>query len=104
MYRTPGFISGRGQNIFDCDYTSPPPIGQVCDVDIKIWSPCVQEYNYNFHRSAPCVFLNLNNINGWIPEFYNKSDSLPEKMPMELKDYIKELEKIDKPAVSIFLL
>lgn len=90
---------GRGQNIYNCDYTSPPPAGQVCDVDIKNWSPCTQENNYNYHRSAPCIFLKLNKIYGWIPEFYNESGKLPDKMPNELKEHIKGIEQKERPAV-----
>lgn len=89
MYRVPGLTPGRGQNIYHCDYEQPPPKGQVCDVDIKSWSPCVQENNYNYHKSAPCVFLKLNKIYGWIPEYFNESNSLPDSMPLRLKDFVK---------------
>lgn len=92
VYRVPGLTPGRGQNIYHCDYQQPPPKGQVCDVDIKSWSPCVQENNYNYHKSAPCVFLKLNKIYGWIPEYYNESNSLPDQMPLRLKDFVKNEE------------
>lgn len=87
-YKTPGSISGRGQNIYNCDYGQEPPRGQVCDVDIKAWAPCIQENYYNYHRSAPCIFLKLNKIFGWVPHFYNDSTSLPENMPRDLKEHI----------------
>lgn len=87
-YKTPGSISGRGQNIYNCDYGQEPPRGQVCDVDIKLWAPCVQENFYNYHRSAPCIFLKLNKIFGWIPQYYNDSTHLPENMPKDLKNHI----------------
>lgn len=92
VYKTPGLTPGRGQNIFNCDYNQPPPPGQVCDVDIKGWSPCTQENHYSYHRNAPCVFLKLNKIYGWIPEYYNTSTDLPEKMPAELKEHIQKEE------------
>lgn len=100
MYKTPGLTPGRGQNIYNCDYTQPPPPGQVCDVDIKNWAPCTQENNYNYHRSAPCIFLKLNKIYGWVPEYYNRSDELPEKMPRDLKEHVKQIETTERPAVS----
>lgn len=103
MYKTPGLTPGRGQNIYNCDYTQPPPPGQVCDVDIKNWAPCTQENNYNYHRSAPCIFLKLNKIYGWIPEYYNQTDQLPNGMPKDLQDHIKDIEKTQRPAVRIFL-
>uniref|UniRef100_A0A1A9ZFE8 Sodium/potassium-transporting ATPase subunit beta-2 n=1 Tax=Glossina pallidipes TaxID=7398 RepID=A0A1A9ZFE8_GLOPL len=89
----PGLTPGRGQNIYNCDYNQPPPKGQVCDVDIKAWSPCTKENNYSYHKSSPCVFLKLNKIYDWIPEYYNDSSNLPNEMPLNLKTYIGEMEK-----------
>lgn len=93
VYKVPGLTPGRGQNIYNCDYNQPPPKGQVCDVDIKAWTPCTKENNYSYHKSSPCVFLKLNKIYGWIPEFYNESTDLPENMPKNLKTYIAEIQK-----------
>lgn len=101
VYKTPGLTPGRGQNIFNCDYNQPPPPGQVCDVDIKGWAPCTQENHYSYHRNAPCVFLKLNKIYGWIPEYYNASTNLPEKMPAELKEHIQKEETTGGKKVSI---
>uniref|UniRef100_A0A1B0GI31 Putative sodium/potassium-transporting atpase subunit beta-2 n=1 Tax=Lutzomyia longipalpis TaxID=7200 RepID=A0A1B0GI31_LUTLO len=92
VYKTPGLTPGRGQNIYNCDYQRPPPPGQVCDVEIKSWTPCTQENNYNYHKSSPCVFLKLNKIYGWIPEYYNDSHYLPDGMPQQLKDLVREEE------------
>lgn len=92
VYKIPGLTPGRGQNIFNCDYNQPPPKGQVCDVDIKNWAPCNQENNYSYHRSSPCVFLKLNKIYGWVPEYYNDSQALPDGMPDQLKKFIKSEE------------
>lgn len=99
-YKTPGSISGRGQNIYNCDYGQEPPRGQVCDVDIKSWAPCVQENNYNYHRSAPCIFLKLNKIFGWVPHYYNTTDNLPQNMPDELKKHIEQTSVAEAHTVS----
>lgn len=96
----PGLTPGRGQNIYNCDYNQPPPAGQVCDVNIQKWEPCTKENTYDYHKSAPCVFLKLNKIFGWIPEFYNNSNDLPEGMPTGLQNYIKNVEKTD--AIKVF--
>jgi sodium/potassium-transporting ATPase subunit beta len=101
-YKTPGSVSGRGQNIYNCDYGQNPPPGQVCDVDIKMWAPCVQENNYNYHRSAPCIFLKLNKIFGWVPEYYNETTNLPEKMPEDLKNHIETIKNKEPHTVSEF--
>ncbi|GFG29551.1 hypothetical protein Cfor_04666 [Coptotermes formosanus] len=88
VYKHPGSVSGEGKNIVDCDKTDPGD--KVCYVDPKEWSYCSSENHYSYHRSAPCIFLKLNKIYGWVPEYYNDSDSLPGKMPKDLKDHIKD--------------
>lgn len=88
VYRKPGLTPGRGQNIYNCDYDRPPGKGQVCDVDVKNWGPCTQENNFNYHKSGPCIFLKLNKIYGWIPQFYNDTRNLPPDMPKDLKTHI----------------
>lgn len=103
VYKTPGLTPGRGQNIFQCDYDKHPPKGLVCDVDVKNWFPCTQENHFNFHKSAPCIFLKLNKIYGWVPEYYNDTANLPEKMPLELKNHIAEQKKINAKMVTITL-
>ncbi|KAL7303879.1 hypothetical protein TKK_0004001 [Trichogramma kaykai] len=90
-YRTPGATPGRGANIANCDYDRPPEPGQVCAVDVKNWVPCTVENFYGYHKSSPCIFLKLNKIFGWRPEFYNDTNALPEKMPRSLKKHIKEI-------------
>ncbi|XP_055382094.1 sodium/potassium-transporting ATPase subunit beta-2 isoform X2 [Condylostylus longicornis] len=100
VYKTPGMTAGKGQNIFNCNYNQLPPLGQVCDVDIKSWEPCTHENNYSYHKSSPCVFLKLNKIFGWIPEFYNNSKDLPSNMPNNLKEYIADMEKTQKEKMN----
>lgn len=88
-YRKPGSTPGRGANIQACDYGIPVAPGKVCGVDIKSWHPCIYENFYNYHYQAPCIFLKLNKIYGWRPEFYDDVDNLPEKMPATLKNLIQ---------------
>jgi hypothetical protein len=64
VYRKPGLTPGRGQNIYNCDYDRPPNENQVCDVDVKDWFPCTQENHFNYHKSAPCIFIKLNKVTG----------------------------------------
>nr|CAD7447329.1 unnamed protein product [Timema bartmani] len=151
VYRKPGLTPGRGQNIYNCDYDKPPGRGQVCNVDVKNWVPCTQENKFNYHKSAPCVFVKLNKVGlhtlspfhdghahsisfpwwicslyllskvdvhtkssfrgvhapytclseiyNWIPEFYNDTDRLPDKMPADLKQYIHELKMNNQTAM-----
>lgn len=62
VYRKPGLTPGVGQNKVTCDYNSPPGEGKVCDVNIDDWNPCTSANHYNYHRSAPCIFLKLNKV------------------------------------------
>lgn len=101
VYKTPGLTPGRGQNIYNCKYTSPPPPGQVCDVNIKDFDVCTQENNYSYHKSSPCIFLKLNKIYGWIPEYYNQSVGLPDKMPSNLKEYIAKQDPIELNTIWV---
>lgn len=98
VYKTPGLTPGRGQNIFDCKYSQPPPPGQVCDVDIKTFDKCTQENNYSYHKSSPCIFLKLNKIYGWIPNYYNTTTDLPAKMPNTLKAIIGQTSELEVSA------
>lgn len=89
VYKKKGQTAGAGQNIFNCNYKNLPPPGKVCDVDIRGWDPCIEENHFSFHKSSPCIFLKLNRIYGWRPEFYNETKNLPQDMPMDLQSYIK---------------
>ncbi|KAL0273903.1 UNVERIFIED_CONTAM: hypothetical protein PYX00_006470 [Menopon gallinae] len=96
----PGVTPGRGQNIYTCDYDRPPKEGQVCDVQIRNLSPCSEENMFNFHKNSPCIFIKLNKIYGWVPEFYNNTRDLPPEMPQKLKDHISEIAKYRPQEVS----
>ncbi|BES89366.1 unnamed protein product [Nesidiocoris tenuis] len=90
-YKTPGLTPGRGQNLINCDYGHPVPEGKVCSFDVsKRFYPCVEENNFNYHHQKPCIFLKLNKIYGWKPEYYTKED-LPEKMPGTLMNTIRNI-------------
>ncbi|XP_065346789.1 sodium/potassium-transporting ATPase subunit beta-2-like [Cloeon dipterum] len=92
-YKKAGQTPGVGQNKVICDYNNPPAEGKVCDVPIKDWSPCISENGYNYKKSAPCIFLKLNKIFDWMPQFYNESSSLPDNMPEDLKNHIRDSNK-----------
>ncbi|BES89116.1 unnamed protein product [Nesidiocoris tenuis] len=100
IYRRPGLTPGRGQNIYNCDYDRPPGRGQVCDVDVKNWFPCTSENNFNYHQSSPCVFIKLNKIYGWQPDYYNNTDEFPPEMPDDLKNHIVTQKAINPELVK----
>lgn len=86
-------LPGHGHNQQICDYDRPPLPGKVCAVDInsKAWGPCTYFNNYSYPSASPCVFLKLNRIYGWVPEYYNDTRSLPEEMPEDLKSHIRNI-------------
>ncbi|KAL1123882.1 hypothetical protein AAG570_001652 [Ranatra chinensis] len=88
-------VKGNGLNRQICDYDKPPAEGKVCTVDLnsKAWGPCTKKNRYGYSSSSPCVFLKLNRIYGWEPEYYNETKTIPEDMPDALKDYIKKHPK-----------
>lgn len=84
----PGLVQSDNQQKMNCNYTTPPSAGKVCDVKVDQWRPCTRENKYNYDKSAPCIFLKLNKIFGWEPHFYNDTKNLPSDMPNDLKKYI----------------
>ncbi|KAF7989745.1 hypothetical protein HCN44_008419 [Aphidius gifuensis] len=99
-YKKPGSTPGRGANIKDCDYTRLPGPGQVCVVDTRGLGTCTEEDFFGYHKSSPCVFLKLNKIYGWKPEFFNTTESLPDKMPTSLKSHINSLKASNPRALN----
>lgn len=75
----------------NCDFEELPNAEQVCKLDISKFDECTSENRYGYAKSAPCIFLKLNRIYGWEPEYYNDPNDLPADMPIDLKDHIKGL-------------
>lgn len=68
--------------------TNSPNRGESCKVDLEAFSPCVARKGFEYISGRPCIFLKLNKIYNWEPEYYQKGDELPEKMPQSLKSHI----------------
>ncbi|XP_014253391.1 sodium/potassium-transporting ATPase subunit beta-2-like [Cimex lectularius] len=95
-YKTPGIVQGQGAHLDTCSYAHPPKPGRVCKVDVRDLYPCSEENKFGYHLQKPCVFLKLNKIYGWKPEFWNSVEELPAHMPKSLKDVIKKETLTDK--------
>ncbi|CAH0726363.1 unnamed protein product, partial [Brenthis ino] len=91
VYKRKGQTAGAGEHIHPCKFNATTPPGKVCDVDVSGLKPCVEENHFSFHKSSPCIFLKLNRIYGWVPEFYDGIENLPEDMPVDLKSHIKNI-------------
>ncbi|XP_069691959.1 sodium/potassium-transporting ATPase subunit beta-2-like [Periplaneta americana] len=97
-YRIAQKLPGGGKNQQVCDFETSPAEGKVCAVDVKRFEPCTSEMGYGYNRSAPCIFIKLNKIYDWVPDYYDKSN-LPKEMPADLKNHIlatdpKELNQV----------
>lgn len=88
------------KNTVTCDFDNYPPEGKVCKVDISKWAPCTSSEQYSYPSGHPCIFLKLNKIYNWRPEFYNDSTNLPDKMPEELKNHIRNENELNKKALN----
>ncbi|KRT84435.1 hypothetical protein AMK59_2625, partial [Oryctes borbonicus] len=72
-----------------CDFGKPPPDGKACEVDMDDFGDCSPTNGFGYNTSSPCVYLKLNRIYGWVPEYYNDTKTLPPEMPAEL---VKEIQ------------
>ncbi|CAB0034744.1 unnamed protein product [Trichogramma brassicae] len=92
-YHNKSLLPFEGRTQMICDYQRPPEPNKVCAVDINDWGPCSRTNSYGFNNSSPCIFIKLNRIYDWQPEFYNNASELPEDMPEDLKEHIKKAPK-----------
>lgn len=76
------------ENRVMCDFDSPPNPGKVCSVNVNDFGPCTKDKGYSYNNSAPCIFIKLNRIYNWAPEFFNDTVDLPEDMDDDLKAHI----------------
>ncbi|XP_071445291.1 sodium/potassium-transporting ATPase subunit beta-2-like [Hetaerina americana] len=88
VYKHPEKLPGNGNNVQTCSYDNPPKPGNVCAVEMTDWEPCTSEMGYGYNNSSPCIFIKLNKIFQWVPEYYDDLSNLPAKMPESLKEAI----------------
>lgn len=100
-YRDHTQLPGGGKNQVICDFTNPPAKGNVCAVEVTKLGSCTSEAGYGYNKSAPCIFIKLNRIYGWIPQVYDDITDLPENMPTDLTDHIKSLPEQDRKQLWV---
>ncbi|XP_063244558.1 sodium/potassium-transporting ATPase subunit beta-2-like [Bacillus rossius redtenbacheri] len=101
MYLDKNKLPGKGQNQVSCNFTRPPIGKQVCEVPVNKWGECSSSNGYSYHKNAPCIFIKLNRIFGWVPEYYNDPESLPEDMPDSLKEAINRTDPKERNMVWV---
>ncbi|XP_068903763.1 sodium/potassium-transporting ATPase subunit beta-2-like isoform X2 [Tenebrio molitor] len=92
-YYTPGKIEKGNAYLKTCSYTELASPTEVCEVDVKDWGDCSRDQFFNYYRSSPCIFLKLNKIYGWTPDYYDDPNDLPADMPKNLKEHIRNITR-----------
>ncbi|XP_030748659.1 sodium/potassium-transporting ATPase subunit beta-2 isoform X1 [Sitophilus oryzae] len=90
-YYFPSKIAKGSGQIKTCSYSDFPNEDEVCEVDVREWGRCNKDEFFDYHRSSPCIFLKLNRIYGWKPDYYLYDHELPPEMPKQLKDHIRSI-------------
>lgn len=91
VYYFPSKIAKGSGQVKPCSHSEFPTGDEVCEVDVREWGQCNKDEFFDYHRSSPCIFLKLNRIYGWTPDYYIYDDELPAEMPKQLKDHIKSI-------------
>lgn len=84
-----------------CSFDKGPKEGSHCSVDVDNFGPCTMKNGYGYNKSAPCIFLKLNKIFNWVPDYYDDINNLPEEMPTDLKLYIASLPVNNRKQVWV---
>ncbi|CAH1971626.1 unnamed protein product [Acanthoscelides obtectus] len=87
-----------GENFVNCNFDKPPGPNQVCITSVNQLGNCHPSKKYGFNSSSPCVFLKLNRIYGWKPDFYTTP---LEDMPDGLKQHIKTRQGEEKKQIWV---
>lgn len=70
-------------------------------MDVSDFGECGRNNSYGYKNNAPCIFLKLNKIYGWVPEYYNDTNNLPDDMPQTLKNHIASLSVKERNQVWV---
>lgn len=79
---------GTGKHEKFCSFNQTHNPSEVCAVDVETFGPCSPKENYGYKNGRPCIFLKLNKIYNWMPQYYDDPTDLPDDMPKDLKDHI----------------
>ena len=85
----------------NCDFENFPGTTQVCKLDVNKFDLCSSSHAYGYNNSSPCIFIKLNRIYGWVPEFYDDPNDLPEDMSEDLKAHITELPENQRKQIWV---
>lgn len=66
-----------------------PEAGQSCKIDFEAFRECTSKRGYGYKDGKPCIFLKLNKIYDWEPQYYKDTSLLPDEVPSQLVNHIK---------------
>lgn len=81
-----------------CELNNPPPENKSCEVNIDDFSSCRKARGYGLNKSEPCIFFKLKADTKWTPQIISVDD-IPDEMPQDLQDYVKDWQKLSMSAV-----
>ncbi|TMW50940.1 hypothetical protein DOY81_004013 [Sarcophaga bullata] len=84
-----------------CSFNQTHDSKDVCNVDINQFGPCSPKNSYGYNNNRPCVFLKLNKIFNWVPEYYDDLAELPDDMPVELKQHISSVQPWERQQIWV---
>lgn len=81
--------------IVDCNYgQAGVKSNKSCAVDLNDLGMCGRELGYGYHHGSPCIFIKLNKIVNWQPEFLTLSELASSGLSSEyLESLIDRLEE-----------
>lgn len=92
-----GFSPQDSIDRVDCKNKKPSG-DESCKINLKDFAPCTAERKFGYPEGRPCIFLKLNKIYNWLPEYYNQSSDLSsiKNIPESLRAHIKNREASNK--------
>ncbi|XP_049302864.1 sodium/potassium-transporting ATPase subunit beta-1 [Bactrocera dorsalis] len=84
-----------------CNFNQTNGANKVCVVNVDNFGPCSKETGYGYQNGRPCIFLKLNKIFNWVPDFYENVKTLPNEMPSDLKEHIGNLTEIERKQIWV---
>lgn len=86
----------------DCKNNTPKD-KKPCEVKLNAFQPCTKEKKFGYEEGRPCIFLKLNKIFNWIPDYYNETNSFPSDMPGKLQTHIDGRIKIKQDTKVVWV-
>ena len=92
---------GKGEesissDVKDCSDENPAIYenGEVCKFDYQyLGSHCTSAESWGYTRRTPCVIIKMNQVMGWVPEVYTRTDIERDQLPEDMPEYLKEIIK-----------